>query len=332
MAQKTFDSKKTHKRPKISISPGEIKDLLYLISPASDQAPYYEQQDPRLNLKGQMDELAYLYKEKLWQLYQELYDLAPIGYITLNSKGLILDGNLAVSQLLNEGRKSLRGKPFSLWLDNESLDKYNQMLKSVLETGQRKKTGELKLLKKDGGCLTVSLGFQALHDVKENTTNCLLVIIDISQRIAVERKLEETSTALKVIMKQQEEERIEIEKNIFSNIQRLIMPHLDKLKQGPLQEDQARYLQFVQSNLESLTSPFVKIFLTTCDNLTPREIEIANLVKNGRTTKEIAALLSISRRSVEFHKDNIRKKMHLTNKKINLQSHLMSLSLGSQPR
>jgi DNA-binding CsgD family transcriptional regulator len=55
------------------------------------------------------------------------------------------------------------------------------------------------------------------------------------------------------------------------------------------------------------------------------EIKVINFIKEGRTTKEMAEMLNASARTVEAHRDNIRKKLGLRNKKANLKSHLMAL-------
>ena len=76
---------------------------------------------------------------------------------------------------------------------------------------------------------------------------------------------------------------------------------------------------------ERIISPFLRHMTLTHYKLTPKELRVANLVKEGKTNKEIADLLHLSIRSVEFHRDNIREKLGLKNKKANLQSFLLSL-------
>jgi len=62
------------------------------------------------------------------------------------------------------------------------------------------------------------------------------------------------------------------------------------------------------------------------DDLTPRELEIAALVREGRTTKEMTEYLNISATAVDFHRKNIRLKLGIKNTKTNLRSMLLSIS------
>ncbi len=140
------------------------------------------------------------------------------------------------------------------------------------------------------------------------------------------RNLEEANTALKVLLKRREEDRTELEEQILANLRELTLPYLDELKRTTLDERPRLQVDLIERKLNEFASPFLQRLKSLYATLTPREIQIADLVKDGRTTKEIAGLLNASVRSVEFHRDNLRRKCGLTHQKVNLRSHLLMLS------
>lgn len=136
--------------------------------------------------------------------------------------------------------------------------------------------------------------------------------------------LEEMNTALKVLLKKREEDKNELEEKVIYNIKEMVQPFLEKLGRTHLDKRQQTFLEILESNLDDIVSPFAKKLSTRYLNLTPSEIQIADLVKHGKTTKEIAELLSLSTRTIESHRDSIRKKLGIKNQKANLRTHLMS--------
>jgi PAS domain S-box-containing protein len=137
--------------------------------------------------------------------------------------------------------------------------------------------------------------------------------------------LEEANVALKVLLKKRDEDKIELEEKILLNLKELVIPYLEKLKKSRLDEKQMAYLSILESNLNDIILPFSHKLSSKFLNFTPTEIQVANLLKQGKTNKEISELLNSSFRTVAFHRENIRKKLGLTNKKMNLKSYLMSL-------
>ena len=109
------------------------------------------------------------------------------------------------------------------------------------------------------------------------------------------------------------------------NIERLIVPYLEKLKTTGLDEKQITYIHILESNLKELVSPFSHKLSAHFLNFTPTEIQVANLLRQGRTNKEISELLNSSPRTIAFHRENIRKKLKLVKKKTNLKSFLLSV-------
>jgi DNA-binding CsgD family transcriptional regulator len=136
--------------------------------------------------------------------------------------------------------------------------------------------------------------------------------------------LAEVNTALKVLLKQREDDKKELGENVLSNVKELISPYLERLKKSRLNTNQKTLINILDSNLSNMISPFISKLSSKYFNLTPGEVRVANLVKEGKTNKEIAELLCISKNTVLFHRYNIRQKLGLKNKKINLRSHLLS--------
>jgi PAS domain S-box-containing protein len=141
---------------------------------------------------------------------------------------------------------------------------------------------------------------------------------------AQSQHLEEVNTALKVLLKQRENDRNELEENMLSNVIELVSPYLEQLYKTHLNTRQAMLLSILESNLSNIISPFISKLSSRFFNFTPMEIRVANLVKEGKTNKEIAALLFLSKNTILFHRHNIRTKLGLKGTKINLRTHLLS--------
>jgi len=139
--------------------------------------------------------------------------------------------------------------------------------------------------------------------------------------------LEEVNTALKVLLKQREDDKKELGENVLTNVKELIDPYLERLKKSRLNTSQETLVNILDSNLNNIISPFISKLSFKFFNLTPMEIKVANLVKEGKTNKEIAELLCLAKNTILFHRYNIRRKLKLKNKKINLRSHLLSYDL-----
>ena len=136
--------------------------------------------------------------------------------------------------------------------------------------------------------------------------------------------LEEVNTALKVLLKQREDDKKELGENVLSNVKELISPYLERLKKSRLNTNQKMLINILDSNLSNMISPFSSKLSSKFINLTPMEIRVANLVKEGQTNKEIADIMCLSKNTIMFHRYNIRRKLGLKNKKINLRSHLLT--------
>ena len=87
---------------------------------------------------------------------------------------------------------------------------------------------------------------------------------------------------------------------------------------------QSKYIEMLKTNLEEITSQFVRHLSNSYHSLTPTEIAICNMIRNGMRTKEIAQLRGVSTATVNRHRENIRKKLKITNDNVNLATYLQS--------
>jgi len=133
------------------------------------------------------------------------------------------------------------------------------------------------------------------------------------------------NVALKVLLKSRDNDRQHLEDNLIYNVKNLVLPYIDKLKRYSLTAEQKVSVEILESNIHEIVSPYARKLSSEYFMLTPSEIRVANLLKNDKTTKEIADTLKVSESAVIYHRYNIRKKLGLNNKKINLKTYLQSL-------
>ena len=136
--------------------------------------------------------------------------------------------------------------------------------------------------------------------------------------------LQDVNTALKVLLERREKDKDDIGQNILLNVKELLLPYIKKLKKCALTENQKSYMELLESGLQNIISPFAQQLTSRYMHITPGEMHVANLVKEGKTSKEIADILNSTERAVVAHRANLRKKLGLK-KKSNLRTHLLSL-------
>jgi hypothetical protein len=151
----------------------------------------------------------------------------------------------------------------------------------------------------------------------------------MQSKLAVEERkqeLEEANIALKVLLKHRENDKAELEQNVLANIKNLVQPYVEKLKRAPLRAKDKTTLDIIDTRLKDIISPLVKRLDNINIILTPQELQVASLVKDGRSSKEIAEILSVSETTVHFHRKNLRSKFGIKSRTTNLRSYLMSIT------
>jgi len=137
--------------------------------------------------------------------------------------------------------------------------------------------------------------------------------------------LEEVNTALRVLLQQREFDKKELGEIVMRNVQELVSPYLQRILSGRLESRQRTLAMILETNLNNIVSPFVSKMASGLSHLTPVEIRVASLIKEGKTNKEIAEILLVSKNTILFHRFNIRDKLALKGQKINLRSHLLAM-------
>ncbi len=206
------------------------------------------------------------------------------------------------------------------------------------ERGETVLIGEAYMPALKGGDVYLHGTASVLRDSAGNIIGAIESIRDITERRRMEealrrreedlevksRNLEEVNTALRVLLKHREEDKSELEEKILSNVKKLVVPYMEKLRKSRLSDEQSSYVEILDNHLQDILSPFLRNLGSRHLDLTPKEIQVASLIREGKTSKEIAEVLGVSARAVDFHRDNIRIKLGIKNKKANLRSYLLS--------
>jgi PAS domain S-box-containing protein len=270
------------------------------------------------------------------------------GFGIQDENGLFTYVNDKICEMIGYLKEEIIGRHFADFMDEVNQKIYNQQI-----VKRKKRLGEsyeIELTGKNGKEIAVIVSPQSIIDIDDNYKGSFAIFTDISRQKQVKevllkahdrlerrvidrtkeledktKNLEELNTALKVLLKKRDEDKIELEEKVLVNVKELVVTYLEKLKKSGLDDRQKTYVEIIESNLNDIVSPFVRGLSNKYLNMTPTEIQTANLVKQGKTSKEIAKIVNLSARTIEFHRDNIRKKMGIKNIKVNLRTHLLSI-------
>lgn len=191
----------------------------------------------------------------------------------------------------------------------------------------------------NGSLLTFNFIKTPIRDSSGNVTGLCGIARDITERkrfeeqlLAKERELarqarylEEMNITLKVLLDSREKEKKKAQETIISRARKIIYPYLEKIEATKLDDENRIYLNIIKANLDELLSPYINPLSQHYLNFTPMEMRIADLIKQGKATKEIASMLKVSAFAVSFHRSNIRKKCGLLKAKKNLRVYLHTI-------
>lgn len=150
-----------------------------------------------LEIQNEELRLAHQELEASRHLYADLYDFAPLGYVTVSEKGIVLEANLSFTSMVGIERSKLVGIPFSRFIHKDDQDAYYFYLKQLLETNT-KETCKLRLITKDRTPLYVQLESVKMKGGKEDTGKLLIAITDIDASVRSEKALKESEKQLRI--------------------------------------------------------------------------------------------------------------------------------------
>jgi len=151
-----------------------------------------------------------------------------------------------------------------------------------------------------------------------------LELQETNRLLTLERKaLQESNTALRMVMARIEQEKQEIHQDIMMNVEKILMPILHALTLQ-LPPSRTKYVEMLKTNLEEITSPFINRLSVSYNSMTPTEIAICRMIRNGMRTKEIAETRGVSEATINRHREKIRRKLQITNQDVNLVTFLQS--------
>ncbi len=274
------------------------------------------------------------------ELFRRTFDLSPIGAAMVGLDFRFMRVNQELCRLTGYAPEELtvRSFPDITHPDDLELDvrQAGELLAGRIDQYQMEK----RYLRKDGRVIWIRLSVRLVRGPLGQPLFYLPMMEDIDEsRRTLEairqsekalgqqnRRLEELNTALRVLTEHHARERAAVAEKLVSGIKTLVLPYLEMLKERGRHPDTDTLVEILEKNISEITAPMSATLPDPFAGLTPTEIRVADLVRRGKSSKEIAALLGVSPRAVSFHRNNIRRKMGITSRKGNLRATLISQS------
>lgn len=255
-------------------------------------------------------------ERKFRLLFNRVFDTL----LLMDEKGRIIDANESACRLLGYSKDGLLEISLRELIPDESYSAFRADLERSIEEGLDY-LGEASLVGRGKEVIHVEIGGTSLNI--GGNAYILGSFRDITARKRAEEALRKKNITLKEVLAHLEEEKMKIKKQVASSVDQELLPALNRLRAQDGTVNMAFY-NLLKNNLQEMGESSGAI-LHAYSKLSPREVEICNLTKNGATSKEIADTLNISLATVGKHRENIRRKLILSNKNINLASFLKEM-------
>lgn len=294
--------------------------------------------------------------------FRLLFHNLPFPYQSLDENGVLIDVNRKWLRFLGYCRAEVLGRPFKDFLASPFRSHFEHSFAMLKKEGVARDV-EFAMVKQDGSTFLVSFDGRVLRRQDGGIEKTFCVFRDITVQRKLEemlvsshhvleqevrkrteelrrkgreqektllilkqksQELQEANTALKVLLEQSSRAQQSSEEKIAANIKDLVTPYLDELELQLSDRRAAVYVDILRQNIATITSSFLRTVASKTVGLTPRELQVADLIRQGRSNKEIGELLRLSAGTVGVYRNNIREKLGIKSKKINLRSFLLS--------
>ncbi|MBN2417916.1 MAG: PAS domain S-box protein [Deltaproteobacteria bacterium] len=294
--------------------------------------------------------------KKSEERYKEIVEDTNDLIIKVDNKGLIVFANYMANRIFGLPREDIIGMHISKCIHPDDKDNTRRLIDAAVSKKATSTTFENRQVSQAGEIRHLFWTSNFHYDSSGNLTDVTSIARDMTRRREIEEELKkahddleqrvkertrelqkaneelqekttslvELNTALKILLDRREKDKEENGEKILLNVKELLIPYINRLKSGPLNENQKNYVGLVESGLQDIISPFAQKLTSRYMHISPRELQVSNLVKDGKTSKEIADTLNTTERTVVAHRANLRKKLGL-GKKANLRTYLLSL-------
>lgn len=218
----------------------------------------------------------------------------------------------------------------AVWRGDQTAQSVHDALQSLLKTGSgevripydchspdRKRWFMLRAFPLQGDPLT-----RAVVVAHEDVTELMLAREELQEQRA---KLEQMNLVLRELLDRREQDQKALKEAVAENVNRRLIPLAESLRAHLKTQPAGTLLDRLEQGLREIASPFVRRLGLSARGLTARELEVAELIRNGHSSKEIAQMLHISEKAVAFHRGNLRRKLGLKNRRESLRVRLLAL-------
>jgi len=276
--------------------------------------------------------------EESEEKFRSIIEQSGDGIVLIDDNGEIVEYNATMKNICGIPRDEAIGK--KIWdvqyhlftpdrLTKIGFDAYKQYFVLALQTGIAEWIGkvfEVNAVREDGAPIVLQI---LVSHVRIGAKN---IFVSFCRDVTTLRKAEkeladqnrllvEKNIALREVMAQLEVEKKSIAGKVRSNLESLVLPIISRIR-IKCPDDIQKHLTLLEENLRDITSGFGIALTQGITKLTQQETEICDMIRQGLRCREIASLLDISVRTVETHRNNIRKKLNITDSHINLVTFL----------